>query len=212
MRSIEKLLGGGARLKLLRFFMLNPQRVVTAKEAAYLARVSSRTSSREISFLRSIGFLKKGSRIDVIERRKKTLKKRVVGVALAEDFPHLAPLRNLVIDASPISREKMLKFFKERKIFLVVLGGIFVNKNGMGEQSFADDTEPKLDLLVVGKGSKRSAFEPFIKRLEAEIGKELQWACLATSEFEYRMAMHDKFLRDLFDYEHELLINKLGIE
>ena len=161
--------------------------------------------------MKSIDFLKNSLRIDVVLRRKKLLKKRVIGVMLCGDFPHLAPLHNLVIDASPISRENMLRFFKGKKAVLVVLGGVFVQKN-KETAPLQDDADTQLDLLVVGKNTKRSSLEPFIRRVEAEVGKELAWAYFTIPEFEYRRAMHDKFLRDLLDYEHELLINKLGVE
>jgi hypothetical protein len=34
---------------------------------------------------------------------------------------------------------------------------------------------------------------------------------LDTEDFRYRLNAHDRFVRDLFDYPHERLINKLGI-
>jgi putative NADH-flavin reductase len=117
-------------------------------------------------------------------------------------------LKNLLVDASPASRERMLKFFKNRgKIRLLVLGGIFAG-DFSGDRLM--DAE-RLDLLVVGE-TKRTATEKFIKKIEAEVGKELNWTLMSTPEFERRLAMHDKLLRDLLDFPHEFLINKLGVE
>ena len=123
-------------------------------------------------------------------------------------FSFLLALRTLLISASPVSREKMLKFFKNKgKIKLLVLGGVFT------DDFFVDilDGSKRLDLLIAGE-LKKGAVEKFIRKMEAEVGKELNWTLLGTREFEQRFAMHDKLLRDLFDYPHEFLINKLGVE
>lgn len=192
MNILEKLFGSGARVKLLRFFILSPEKVFTAKESAKILRMSSRTVSKEIKFLRALGFLKK----------------RIKGFQLSKTFPYFLALRNLLVNASPVSREKMLKFFKNKgKIKLLALGGVFSNDFSVD----ALDSVGMLDLLIVGE-PKRAAVERFIKKVEADIGKELNWTLLSNSEFDHRLAMHDKLLRDLLDFPHEFLINKLGIE
>lgn len=199
MNILEKLFGSGARVKLLRFFILSPEKVFAPKEAAKLLRVSPRAVSKEIRFLRSLGFLKK----------------RPKGFVLSQTFPYLLALRNLLVNASPISREKMLKFFKNKgKIKLLALGGVFSNDFPAlpaGRAVDVSEDGSQLDLLIVGE-LKRGAVEKFIKKIEADVGKELNWTLLSNSEFDHRLSMHDKLLRDLLDYPHEFLINKLGIE
>lgn len=212
MNILEKLFGGGARVKLLRFFLLSPEKIFTPKEAAKLLRISSGAASKEARFLLSVGFLKKTWRTDVFikkgKNKSKLVKKRVKGAQLSQTFPYLLALRNLLASASPTSRERMLRFFKNKgKIKLLVLGGVFGNDFSVD----ALDSAGRLDLLIVGE-LRRGAVERFIKKIEADVGKELNWTLLGTREFEHRLAMHDKLLRDLLDYPHEFLINKLGIE
>ncbi|MDP3784545.1 MAG: hypothetical protein Q8R12_00485 [bacterium] len=192
MNILEKLFGSAARVKILKLFLMSPEKVFEAREARRILKISKSSASREIRLLASIIFLKK----------------RPKGFMLSPTFPFLLALRTLLISASPVSREKMLKFFKNKgKIKLLVLGGVFAG-------DFAEDIlsdAPKLDLLLVGE-VKRGPVERFVKKLEAEVGKELNWTLLGSLEFERRLAMHDKLLRDLLDYPHEFLINKLGIE
>ncbi len=215
MTIVEKLLGGTSRVRAMRFFLQSPGRVVTSRELAKSAQISPRAAAHEISFLRALGLIKNANRTDEVIRGKHLKRKKVAGVMLSHDFPMLGPLRNFIIGASPVSREKMTTYFKNhRSIMLVALGGIFVPHDEMVP---LDDmlnlaSDPQLDLLVVGSKVKRGKLEPFVKKIEAEVGKELVWALFTPSEFEYRLSMHDKFLRDLFDYPHELLINKLGAE
>lgn len=192
MQVLEKLFGSSVRVKLLRFFLLSPEDIFTSKEAAKILKILRHSASREIRFLTSLGFLRK----------------RPKGFALSQTFPYLLALRNLLVSASPVSREKMLKFFKNKgKIKLLVLGGIFNNDFAVD----ALEAGRRLDLLIVGE-IKRGAVERFIKKIEAEVGKELNWSLLSSAEFDHRLSMHDRMLRDLLDYPHEFLINRLGIE
>lgn len=192
MYVLEKLFGSAARVKLLRFFLLSPETIFTIKEAAKILKISRHPASKEIRFLTALGFLRK----------------RQKGFTLSQIFPYLLALRNLLVSASPVSREKMLKFFKNKgRIKLLVLGGVFNNDFAIDPL----DTFSRLDLLVVGE-LRRGAVERFIKKIEAEVGKELNWTFLSSSEFDHRLSMHDRMLRDLLDYPHEFLINKLGIE
>lgn len=220
MTILEKIIGSPARLKTMRFFIQNPGRVVAPRELSKLTKTPSVAVARELSFARTIGLIKRAIRTDETDgAHRHVKKKKVAGFVLADGFPFLQPLRHLVIGASPVSREKMTKYFKSRTgIQLVVLGGVFLSDaadlqyilSNTGNQSAGRDQ--MLDLLIVANKIKRNAIEPFVKKLEIEIGKELAWAFLTVAEFEYRRGMHDKFLRDMFDYEHECLINKLGVE
>ncbi|MBI2021139.1 hypothetical protein HYS99_01340 [Candidatus Giovannonibacteria bacterium] len=195
METLGKLFGGEARIKMLRLFLLAPEKTFQINEAAKILKISKKNTASEARFLVSLGFL-----------RKKSFKKNT-SFYLWRIFPYLLPLRNLLITASPVSRDKMLKFFKSRgRIKLLILAGVFLD-------DFSVDVLDvnRLDILVVGD-IKRPPAERFVKKLEAEVGKELNWTLMNVLEFEQRRAMHDKLLRDLFDYPHEVLINKLGIE
>ena len=212
MTTLEKLFGSGVRVKLLRLFLLSPEKIFTSLEAAKVIKVSPEAVSGEMRSLTSLGFIKKTARRDRIEvkRRNKIriFKKKVEGRQLSSTFPLILALRNLLITARPISREKMTQFFRSRgKIKLVALGGVFSDDLQGGFRG--DGT--KLDILVVGDLKKGQA-EHFIRELESEIGKELNWAVLSSLEFDHRISMHDKLLRDLLDFPHEFLINKLGLD
>jgi hypothetical protein len=47
--------------------------------------------------------------------------------------------------------------------------------------------------------------------MEAEIGKELVFASFETADFHYRLGMYDKLIRDILDYPHQKLLDKLNI-
>ena len=56
----------------------------------------------------------------------------------------------------------------------------------------------------------QAKIEKVIKNFEAEIGKELVYAFFPTAEFLYRLNMYDKLVWDMFDYPHELLVDRAG--
>lgn len=118
-----------------------------------------------------------------------------------QDFIFYNKLKELVSKATPASKEKMLKRLKSLgKIKLVLVSGVFV-----------DLDNSQIDLLVVGDGVKLNKFNNFIGDLTAEVGKEINYALMTTKEFNYRYDMYDRFIRDLLEFKHEKLINKLKI-
>jgi hypothetical protein len=53
--------------------------------------------------------------------------------------------------------------------------------------------------------------ERAIRDIESEVGKELTYAAFKTDDFIYRLGMYDKFIRDILDYPHEKILDKIGI-
>jgi len=66
-------------------------------------------------------------------------------------------------------------------------------------------------MLVVGDHLRRSTLENYMRSLEAEIGKELRYAAFETSEFNYRLGMYDKLVRDILDYPHRTVLDRIGL-
>ena len=69
----------------------------------------------------------------------------------------------------------------------------------------------RVDLLIVGDKIRKNVLTTALKELEAEVGKELSYAVFETDDFMYRVNMYDKFIRDILDYPHQKLLNKLGV-
>ena len=65
---------------------------------------------------------------------------------------------------------------------------------------------------MVGDNLKQSRLDNIVKTIESEMGKEIRYATFETSEFNYRYSMFDKLIRDILDFPHEKIINKLNLE
>ena len=84
---------------------------------------------------------------------------------------------------------------------LVIAAGVFIQEE-----------ESRLDLLIVGDHLKKTVIGRVVKAMESEIGKELRYVILETSEFKYRASICDKLIRDVTDYPHQKLLDKLEQE
>ena len=76
---------------------------------------------------------------------------------------------------------------------------------------FTGVLESQIDLLVVGDHLDERVLAIFARSLEAELGREVRYASFETADFRYRLGAYDRLLRDVFDYPHRLLIDKIGL-
>lgn len=124
--------------------------------------------------------------------------------ALDTDFEFFYELRDLILKSSPAEKDKMIeRLNKVGRIKLAITSGIFINKENL---------DPLItDLLIVGDDVDRRKLRAFLKATEAEVGKEVKFTVMDKDEFQYRLAMFDRFVRVLLESPHEKLINRLGI-
>ena len=209
---LEELFDNPARVRLLKFFLHNPDKSFSLKELKKYLKVDGRSLKREAVKLNLIGILKSKAAppktIIVKKKFGKKFRKIAKRVSSKErlyftstQFYFYPELKSLVLKSSPISEKKLLARIKKLgKIKLAVLAGIFVNSE-----------KSRGDLLIVGDGISQKKADKFLEDLEAEAGREISLIILETEEFQYRWRMFDRFLRDFLEYPHEKLINKLRL-
>ena len=186
--TLSKLFRSPAQVKLLRLFLFNPRTNFTAKEVALKARVSSRETNRELASFVSIKLLSRNGR------------GRIPHYTLNSEFPYLAALQNLLLNASAQAGSIYERIKHTGVIKLVVVSGIFVG-----------EWEGRIDLLIVADRVKENKLEKHMRVLESEIGREIRYALLTTQEFFYRLNMSDHLLRDVLDYTHRIMFDRLDI-
>ena len=190
MEILGKLFGSANKVKIMRLFLLNPEVVFSNNEVATRSRIGSPSiATRELNSLNKIEFLNKRS------------KDKTKAWQLNPDFPFTNQLKGILKnDLVARKRELMKQFGGCGRISLLIISGIFIENN-----------DSRADLLIVGDNLKKRAIERGVKGLEAEIGKELAYAVLETADFKYRLNACDKFVRDVLDYPHERLVDKLNL-
>ena len=185
---LSKLFGSAARVKLLRLFLFNPQQSVLAKDAAARARVRSREVHKELGLFVRLGLL---------ERHARRGGARYV---LSDDSPYVQALQNLLLNTPARAEEMYGRLRSAGTLKCIVVTGIFTG-----------EWESSIDLLIVGDRIKERTLREKIRLLEAEVGKEIRYATLSTSDFLYRLNMNDHLIRDVFDYPHRVVFDRLDI-
>ncbi len=205
MHTLSVLFGSSARVKTMRLFLFNREAVFDVDDVA--TRVAERPSAVKpvIAELAHIGLVRKRMLIKSVMKkvRGKPVEKRVkaIGWGLDLSFKYRAPLEKLLIEIGPLEEGVLLKrLSRAGKLKFVATSGIFVQ-----------NWESRLDLIIVGDGLQLSIVERAIRSLETEIGREIRYSAFDTKDFSYRLSMHDKLIRDILDYPHHVLVDKLGI-
>lgn len=203
MEILERLFGSNARVKLMRLFLMNPEDIFDRKEILRRSKISSEALSRETRLLRDVGLIKSRTMVKMVPTGRKdgALEKRKVdGFGLDPKFPFLVPLRALVTEIALGKEDLAARFRNVGNVKLIIVAGVFI-----------DEQDSRVDILIVGDKLKKKNIEGVLRRLEAELGKELTYGILETPEFEYRFGIYDKFIRDIIDYPHLVVLNKLNL-
>lgn len=189
MDPLAKLFGSPTRLKLLRLFLFNDDLSFTAADAAFRTKTANAVARKELSGLVSVGIVKKRTG-------------KGATYAVNKKFPYFEALQAFIRSTTNLSDGAMVNSIKRSgSVRLVVLSGLFTGA-----------IETKVDILVVGDRLEEKPLESSIRALEAELGRELRFTSLSTEDFKYRRGVYDRLLRDVFDFPHRILIDKIGIE
>jgi len=205
MEILEKLFGSEAKVKILKLFLFNPGEAFDASHAAERSKVSRGVARKEIYNLEKIGFLRSKTYSKEIRRQKNrgmaSIRKRTNGWSLDPKFPYTESLEIFLGNVNPFHHKEIIKKISRAcKIQLLILSGLFIK-----------EPDSRVDLLVAGDDLKEGMLENVIKTIESEIGREVRYASFETSEFKYRYSMFDKLIRDILDYPHEKVVNKIGL-
>ena len=195
------LFGSQARVKLLRFFLFNPSKEFTFDDISKRARLVRRTARTEITALEKAGVIKK-KQIYVVKEEGSDAKVRADGYALNKKFTELQALQTFLFETAPINGKTVLTHLRKvGQIDFVCVAGVFVK-----------DFEQRLDILVAMKKLPEGKVENAIRGLEAELGIEIRFAAFTSDDLIYRVGMYDKLIRDMFDYPHEVILDKIAIK
>lgn len=193
------LFGSQARVKLLRFFLFNPSQEFTFDDISRRAKLVRRTARTEINALERADVIKKKQ--IYVKHPTKDVKVRVVGFSLNDKFPQLPSLQTFLFETAPINGVTLTKHIRKvGPLDFLACAGIFMR-----------EFDRRLDVLVAMKKPSITKVETAIRALEAELGIEIKYALLTTEDLKYRVGMYDKLTRDVFDYPHQILIDKVGV-
>lgn len=159
----------------------------------------------EIATLRKMGLIKGSSlsRTVSVKVGKKVVEKKKTFKAWTLDskFEFIEALTDFLIKTHSLEdRAIVRRLDRVGRIKAVLVSGIFMR-----------DSDSRIDMFVVADGLKQAAMDKVIKSIESDMGKDIRYAVMSAADFEYRVSMNDKLVRDVLDFPHKILSNKIGI-
>ncbi len=206
MDTLTAIFGSVVKVKILRLFLFNETTSFVLKEIVDRTKSASNLVKKELSILEKAEILKvkRISKDIQVTNGKKVVTKKYEGQGyyLNNKYPYIDPLKNLLTITSLRVDESLAKRFTNAgKIKLFIVAGVFTQ-----------NWDSRVDLLVVGDDLNLNKIETVIKTIESEIGKEIAYSAFETQDFEYRFGIHDRLVRDILDYPHVTLLDRLGLE
>jgi hypothetical protein len=188
MDPLARLFSSSGRLKLLRLFLFNDDTAFSVSDAANRTSISIDIARKEVRTLLMSGVI----------RKKSTKDGSLIGAN--RRFPYYVELQTFLRTTTSVNDADIVNSVKKAgTVRLIALSGLFTGT-----------IETKADLLIVGDKLDDRQLEKSIHQLEAELGRELRFATFSTEDYKYRVGVYDRLLRDIFDYPHRTILDRIN--
>jgi hypothetical protein len=173
--------------ELLAFILLAPPRSYSAKELAKRLHISERVLAGvlhefiEDSMIKQ--FTRDRAKLYIVNQKHKLL-------------PQIQA--SLVRNQKPYEDELFKAILKIGEVKSAFLSGAFTG-------------QPQLpvDMLIVGKVSMNK-LETFLKQCKLMLGIDINYSIMTPEEYKLRVDTFDRFIKDIFDYPHLVVVDKLS--
>lgn len=226
---LGKLFGSRARVKILKLFLLHPDKKYYIRQLARDLKLQVNSVRRELENLEEFGLLVSNISAQTVSEDEAELDSKV-----------LEKLRQGIIVRSKKKSEKeelslsasqTKKYFQANKNFILFeeIKALIIKAQALYEKDFISKLhkigQPKLfilsgffvgnlaspvDILVVGRVNKNK-LDKLVKDLERELGRELNYTLMDTREFKYRRDITDIFLYGILEGRKVVVIDKMGV-
>ncbi len=185
---IDALFGSKTRVKLLHLFLNNPGRAFYVREITRKIDEQINSVRRELANMLSIGIIKS-------ENSNNRLYYEI-----NQDYPHFAPLHQIFADSGvsdAVGVADANDWTKRLKPLGDIRVVIFAGKLVHGSSS-------DVDVLIAGTVNK-TQIKKFIKELEEEENKSLNYTVMGYEDFYYRLSIKDRFVTTLLSTKHTVI-------
>lgn len=172
--------------ELLAFLLLAPARSYSSKELAGRLHITEKTLSPLLKEFLDDSLIKQlvrdGAKLYIINQRHKLL-------------PEIRA--SLVKNQNPYEDELFVAIAKLGEVKAAFLSG-----------ALTGNPELPVDLLIVGKVNL-SKLDAFLKQCKTVLGFDINYSVMTPDEFQLRRDTFDRFIKDIFDYPHLIVVDKL---
>lgn len=187
---IDALFGSKTRVKLLHLFLSNPGRAFYVREITRKIDEQINSVRRELANMLTVGIIKS----------ENSDNKLYYEVNL--EYVYYAPLRQIFVSSTPESKAiKEVEAVGDWITRLKVLGDVRV---AILSGSLVHGSESGVDVLLAGSINKTQA-KKFIKELEEEEGRSLNYSVMEYQDFYYRLSIKDRFVMSVVGDKHTVI-------
>ena len=203
---LAKIFGSNSRVKILKHFLLNPEKRSYIRQLARDLDLQLNSVRRELENLEKFGLLLSGSgssgasepaaETPVKSEMPARFEKKYFRVN--QDFVLYEEIKALFIKSKVLYEQDFVeKIKKTGKIRLLLLTGFF-----------ASNPASPVDILLVGHINK-DKFVALISELEKDLHREVNFTIMEPKEFRYRLDMTDKFLINIIEGKKIIIVNEI---
>lgn len=183
---LEEIINSKSDSAVLSFFLAAPQRSFSVVEISKRLNIPHLKAAHSLNKLvdhgQLLSFSKRGKKYYLINLRYKLLPE----------------IQKYWKKQGPAYQDELLSAIKKvGNIKAAFLSGIFVGQANL-----------PVDLLLVGKINLNKLAD-FLKAAERMMGQEINYSVMTPEEFILRRDTFDKFIRDIFDYRHLVVVDEL---
>lgn len=186
---IDALFGSKTRVKLLHLFLNNPNRAFYVREITRKIDEQINSVRRELANMLSIGIIQSDSSNNRLYYE------------VNQSYVYYEPLRAIFSDSSFAPDESVPVATTDWQKRLKPLGDIRV---ALLSGSLVRGSASSVDVLLVGNLNK-TQLKRFIKQMEEEEGRQLNYTVIPYEEFYYRLSIKDRFIIDIINSKFTLL-------
>ncbi len=205
---IEQLFGSKTRVKLLRLFYTNPNRSFYVREITRKINEQINSVRRELANLLSLGIIKSDSNNNRLYYE------------VNQDYDFYAPLA-MIFGGQPSATAKAASRAAKGKVAAAIPEGTdvapehplakAVRATGKVDLAlltgqFTRDNRAGVDVLIVGD-INQAKLAKFISDLETTENKELRYATMPLTTYEYRVEIKDRFINDVMAAKKQIIVN-----
>ena len=189
---IDSLFGSKTRVKLLYLFLNNPGRAFYVREITRRVDEQINSVRRELANMLSVGVIKS----DGVDNKLYYEVDQTYAFyrPLSDIFQEKDGVKEIAADVS-VTTDWAKRAKKLTGVQLLVVAGSFVS----GARS-------KVDVLIVGSPAK-TQIKKFIKDIEEDEHRSLNYTVINFDDFYYRMSMKDRFVSEIIEGKHLTVID-----
>ncbi len=196
---IDALFGSKTRVKLLHLFLNNPGKSFYVREITRLIDEQINSVRRELSNMLGVGIITS----DTADNK--------LYYEVNQRYEHYLAFKAIFADeklqsSKPVSRSANGERDWKQMIGdlpglrLAIAAGVLMNGSGTS----------MVDLLFVGT-IVPVRLKKIMKAIEKVEGRELNYTLLSYDEFYYRLSVHDKFITEILNSSHEVVVDTDGV-